>query len=339
MLFGAIIGTLITNGYWGYILWEKFQNPFFPYFNQIFHSPLADTSSVLSTDFKHLRAKSLTDFIFMPFKNSGRQSYIGLEWTYFDLKIWLGFMMVIFSLITLKLKEYQEQVKPFINVNILYFITMFTLFAYYVNLAVLGNIRYILLIFVTLPIIMYAYIPQILNKKHLNKALLIILILYTFTYVGTDKNIRPSSNLAEKIIDIQDMHIKDNATVLCANVLSCYIAPKQNPKAKYIGFVLPQKIVEDNKYNFYYDTLDNRYYTNLYLESILPDIINNSDDLYIILSENALGPLFADLEYYEQAITQYTNGKIKKFKNCEKVEYQFNNHINHIFQYKLCKLK
>jgi hypothetical protein len=33
------LGFLATYGWWGWILWREFANPFFPYFNSIFQSP------------------------------------------------------------------------------------------------------------------------------------------------------------------------------------------------------------------------------------------------------------------------------------------------------------
>lgn len=36
---GVAIGFLLTNGWWAYILWQKFGNPIFPLYNAIFRSP------------------------------------------------------------------------------------------------------------------------------------------------------------------------------------------------------------------------------------------------------------------------------------------------------------
>jgi hypothetical protein len=36
---GAALGFALTGGYWAYFLWERYQNPFFPYFNPLFRSP------------------------------------------------------------------------------------------------------------------------------------------------------------------------------------------------------------------------------------------------------------------------------------------------------------
>ncbi len=37
--FGIVVGFLITDGYWMWLLWQEYRNPFFPLFNGIFQSP------------------------------------------------------------------------------------------------------------------------------------------------------------------------------------------------------------------------------------------------------------------------------------------------------------
>ncbi len=38
---GGALGLAITGGYWLYEMWSHFGNPLFPYFNNVFHSPMA----------------------------------------------------------------------------------------------------------------------------------------------------------------------------------------------------------------------------------------------------------------------------------------------------------
>lgn len=38
---GGVAGFALSYGYWGWTLFKRFGNPFFPYYNQIFHSPAA----------------------------------------------------------------------------------------------------------------------------------------------------------------------------------------------------------------------------------------------------------------------------------------------------------
>lgn len=65
-LFSAAVltGFLITYGYWGWILWKNYQNPVFPFFNSVFHSPYWQ-----GEDYKDVRYfdKSITVLFFYPF--------------------------------------------------------------------------------------------------------------------------------------------------------------------------------------------------------------------------------------------------------------------------------
>ena len=38
---GVLVGIAASGGYWLYKMWEQFRNPFFPYFNLLFQSPMA----------------------------------------------------------------------------------------------------------------------------------------------------------------------------------------------------------------------------------------------------------------------------------------------------------
>jgi len=61
---GVLIGVTITLGPWAWFLQTHFGNPFFPYFNNIFHSSLAPLASARDIQFV---PQSFKDFIFFPF--------------------------------------------------------------------------------------------------------------------------------------------------------------------------------------------------------------------------------------------------------------------------------
>lgn len=61
---GGISGFLIFNGFWMYILWEHFQNPFFPFANEIFKSEYASIQNIRDTRFI---PHTLGQFIMQPF--------------------------------------------------------------------------------------------------------------------------------------------------------------------------------------------------------------------------------------------------------------------------------
>ncbi len=60
----AAAGFILVAGYWTFVIWRKFQNPFFPYFNKIFHSPYCK-----AYNFRDLRffPKVLSKWLFLPF--------------------------------------------------------------------------------------------------------------------------------------------------------------------------------------------------------------------------------------------------------------------------------
>lgn len=49
---GAIVGTGITGGHWMWVLWQRYENPFFPYFNGFFQSSWAPLVERADTGFR-----------------------------------------------------------------------------------------------------------------------------------------------------------------------------------------------------------------------------------------------------------------------------------------------
>ncbi len=60
----ALGGLALTYGYWAFVLWERFGNPFFPYFNGLFRSEWWDPQSFFDAKF---RPTSLAGWIGLPF--------------------------------------------------------------------------------------------------------------------------------------------------------------------------------------------------------------------------------------------------------------------------------
>lgn len=55
---GGALGALLSGGWWSFHLWQEFANPFFPYFNDIFRSPMAG-----ATDFRDQKFLEQLDFV------------------------------------------------------------------------------------------------------------------------------------------------------------------------------------------------------------------------------------------------------------------------------------
>jgi hypothetical protein len=338
MLAGATFGLLLTDGYWMFLLWQKFQNPFFPYFNEIFKSPMANNDSILAMDFSHLKAKSILEYLLMPFNNPKVFKDIGFEGAFFDLKMILGFISIILLFCSIKSKNLIEKISNIIDVKILYFLAIFTIFSYYINLTLFGNLRYLIILFLILPIFIYVVIRQFSNQKFYKYILLIIFLLFSITYKGTPR-IDVNFNGSQKVIKFENMQIEDDSTILCSYFLTASFAPMQNENVKYVGFILPQDLINKGYYKVVEPHYNNSYYSNKYLEKVISKSISESKNLYIVISELSAGQNYADIKLYEEALNRYSNGKFKEINNCKKINYSAFENQNFYKELKLCKLK
>lgn len=115
--FGGLVGALIAYGPWGYELWHRFGNPFFPYFNDIFQSPWAESVRFADTRYVSDSAAKLltTPWIIMretvgyvseaPFRDwrigLGLPAFIWLAWrTRANAygKIWLALLLTFLTI-------------------------------------------------------------------------------------------------------------------------------------------------------------------------------------------------------------------------------------------------
>jgi len=338
MFLGLLIGFIITDGYWMYFLYSKFKNPVFPYFNNIFKSPYASTaSSIFMIDFVHLRPKNILDFIFYPLKNSGVTQGIGFERTFFDLKISLSFISTIFIFVVMKNKNVAEKIKSTVDINVLYLLMYSSIFAYYINLVLFGQLRYILPLFAIIPVVIYLFIINISKNEYFYCSVLIGLLVYISTYqgykgMGEEEWIYPS-----KLIYVEDLHLEDNATVICGNLTACFIAPTQNPKVRYVGFSLPKDLVEKG-YWYMKMMFQNRYYTNDFLGWYVSRILAQNKNVYFIYSEEGLGENLIDLKLYQYALSRYSRGKVR-LDSCNFVKYRIFDSLSSNDTIKICKIK
>ena len=85
--FGGAIGATISYGPWGYELWNRFGNPLFPYFNDIFQSPWAEP--LRFADNRYI-ADSLWKFIATPWLIMKENASFVSEMPFRDWRLGLG---------------------------------------------------------------------------------------------------------------------------------------------------------------------------------------------------------------------------------------------------------
>lgn len=336
MLSGGIFGFLITDGWWMYLLWKHFRNPLFPYLNNFFKSPLADANSVISADFAHLKYHNPFDFILSPLITSYKHKYAGIEVKYYDPKLAISFVIYIISGVLLSIKSFREKLETIIRFDVFIILVLFIILPYYINLAIFGVIRYIVMTFALTSIVLTAIAMIIkikLKKTNFYPLMVIILILNIFfaKYINSDF-ITPEGN----IITIENKHIENNSTVLAAGALSSFVIPAQNSKAQYTAFTFPKKLEKDFKKAYKkYPPFRNHFYYSKLLEEKNEKAFKNAENLYLIINQS---DYLMMPKSYDKAIKIYSEGKIKNLKTCETINYKLFNSYT-AYKYKICKIK
>ncbi|HXG29708.1 MAG TPA: hypothetical protein VNJ47_12785, partial [Nevskiales bacterium] len=80
---GALVGGLVSHGYWSYVLWREFRNPVFPLFNHIFQSP--DFLTAMNED-RGLLNQGIWDIFTLPLRMLEHKPWVYAENTVPDLR-------------------------------------------------------------------------------------------------------------------------------------------------------------------------------------------------------------------------------------------------------------
>ena len=97
-IFGAavLLGAAITFGWWGFILWRHFHNPFFPYLTELFGSPWWGNFAVTFRDYGPHTWQQWIEF---PWRLHSPNPFFVSEVTYTDWRIPLLYSLALFALL------------------------------------------------------------------------------------------------------------------------------------------------------------------------------------------------------------------------------------------------
>lgn len=137
-------GFLITNGFWAYKLFSLFHNPFFPYFNGIFHSDFANVENLLKEDFINLYPQNVWQYIFFPYYFYQHVPTRGFELNYQDFRFAGIYTVFFLNLLSFKWfdKKYFEQ-NYGINYDIINFLICICAFSYVFWVNTFATVRYL----------------------------------------------------------------------------------------------------------------------------------------------------------------------------------------------------
>lgn len=100
---GMLIGVALFAGYWMARMWAFGRNPLFPYFNQVFHSPLLVTGSYRDPSFLPASAREAWLFPFYFTRDSREVA----EWQFRDAHILVAYVLVPLTLLLMAFKQHR----------------------------------------------------------------------------------------------------------------------------------------------------------------------------------------------------------------------------------------
>ncbi len=239
----GIIGYLISNGWWMYILYSNFQNPFFPYYNNIFKSEYAPWVSHM--DIRHL-PRNICQWIFYPFYFGG-YSYenIASEFAHIDYR-YIALYITFFFLFTgniifAKIKpSFCAKLQELINLPFVNFLILFLFFSYIFWLKTSSTLRYILPlemlsgIYIAILVVYMLVLTQSRKITYISGVFILGLLLFSTRYAPQWMT-RDCRGFCENFMEIPDLKLPDNAIVCILGGYPTQIfIPFQNPKARFI---------------------------------------------------------------------------------------------------------
>lgn len=152
--FGSGVGFVISGGYWCFKLYQRFGNPLFPYYNNLFHSPYGLALNL--HDYRWFPS-SFTEWIFFPFYFTKHHQIAELSienysFMFIYVLVVLAFLKTIFSKFFLMKNLEEKQKNSFLlneKIFLIFFVVSFIIweltFSYYRYLAPLEGLAPIMI--------------------------------------------------------------------------------------------------------------------------------------------------------------------------------------------------
>ncbi|MDD3237825.1 MAG: glycosyltransferase 87 family protein [Candidatus Gastranaerophilales bacterium] len=341
---GVFFSFLALDSWWFLKIYNRFGNPFFPYFNNIFHSDKAPFKAIVDIDFGHLKPRNIIEILFYPFFKSNNQYFYGIENFSFDYRYPLWY---ISSFVLLAI-QYLNNIKGIINKYIdeisdkrmFIFILLFTLISYFINLGIFSAYRYIIPTTLLFGITIVIFISVLINfiktsKANKNRCLIIICLIilctcsifskyYKFKFYSLFfKKQTPSS-----IIQTEDLKFEDNSTVILVASGTSFMIPFQNPNCHYMGFAIPETILKNIQLMPDTPMLYGIYWTAVQTQDVLKKTINSNKKIYILSKSS----IFTH-PYIKATLNSYSKQKKRKLSNCKEAHFSYFDIENDIFIY------
>lgn len=137
---GGFVGYLITNGWWMYKMWNLYQNPFFPFLNEVFKSPYFDNINYSDRRF----IPPISKAIIFPYIWTSKK-YRSAEIVFSDFRgpVFYTLSLLFFIYMTIKPKRWKDL---FTDKKLYFFFTIFVFLSYVLWLSIFSIYRYIIVV-------------------------------------------------------------------------------------------------------------------------------------------------------------------------------------------------
>lgn len=237
LAFGGILGFIVVNGWWMYLLYSNFGNPVFPYYNSIFKSPFHLFSDLHDTRFF---PRSIFDAIFFPFQWLKFSTKYASEIPFKDPRwsvIYVLIIATLFSFILSKTRKFAHLFKKTLDIPSV-FLILFSIITFLIWEKTFAILRYTVAIEALtgiLYIIMVLYIFQWLTRRKLYIICFALISLSFFFFESRYSNWGRQS-LSVNIIDVKKVTIPDDNIIAMTGGLSLYVIPYLNTKARMVDY-------------------------------------------------------------------------------------------------------
>ena len=269
-ILGGILGFLLFNGFWMYMMWDKFQNPFFPFLNNIFQSEYFPAENFRDDTFL---PKSIWEYIFYPFYGAFFQRRTEGNALILDYRLLFVYVMFVVYCISLFWKR--EKVRTYnriflftalwLFISYVLWLTMFTITRYYIILELFvamfivkffveffPRARIAKILFISTGIVVFYSLvmtpffsdtwEQRKDDYQLKQTL-----LYDLTKKKPTQGEYKSLSSYKRFVDIEDINIPDNTLIKLYNLPSSFVLPFWGQNKNIRGVWVKQQAYKWNK--------------------------------------------------------------------------------------------
>lgn len=325
---GFFIGFIVLNGYWYWLIYSTFKNPFFPLYNNIFKSPFGSFHKIAEHMYAYAVQHSFIDKLLYPFlffkmyfsKGFGSWSIPYVDWRY---------PLIAFSVIYMAIKSFLFRTKQYESIfkDKTDFLIIFFIVSYVIWLNLFPIVRFIFPLIVVGCILMCFVVFDIansINKLFPNKifvryitSLLMFFFLTAIIVKSTSIDIymyEKRQDFKTSLLEVDNLHFEDSALVLLASQKTSALILNQNPKARYVYLMVPKE-VPLNPTAFACNNRFVDYYHSDYFQQKIKQLISQNKNIYLIFLDKEANKEFS---LYEKSLKYYA-GKKTYFNNCNVV--------------------